>query len=152
MNPSQSSPELSLYSHQEVIPLSDALMERLELAGSKAMPLVLDAALEDASVLGDLDEVEVSFIDDETIADVHVKFMDIPGATDVITFDHGEIHISVETARQQAEEFGNAFERELMLYIIHGLFHLAGYEDGTEPDRLRMDRLQQGVLEKVWVG
>ena len=142
--------ELSLYSHQEVIPLTDELMERMESAGREAMPLVLALALDERSVLGQLDEVEVSLIDDETIADVHLRFMDIPGATDVITFDHGEIHISVETARQQAEEFGSDFERELMLYIIHGLLHLAGYEDASEADHLRMNDLQQGVLEKVW--
>jgi len=150
MNPSQSYPELSLYSHQNAIPLSDGLMNRMELAGRNALPSVLAVALDESSVLAELDEVEVSFVDDATIADVHLQFMDIPGATDVITFDHGEIHISVETARQQAEEFGNEFERELVLYIIHGLLHLAGYEDGTEPERLRMDALQQRILEDVW--
>ena len=143
-------PELSVYSHQGVIPLSDLLIERLETAGKEAMPQVLAVALCPGSVLADLDEVEVSFIDDETIADVHLRFMDIPGATDVITFDHGEIHISVETAQQQAMDFGNPFERELMLYVIHGLLHLAGYEDATDPDRERMDRLQQSILAKVW--
>jgi len=142
--------ELSLYTHQEVIPLTDELMERMAVAGREALPLVLELSLDEHSVLAQLDEVEVSFIDDETIADVHLRFMDIPGSTDVITFDHGEIHISVETARQQAEEFGSDFERELMLYIIHGLLHLAGYEDASEADHLRMNDLQQGVLKKVW--
>jgi probable rRNA maturation factor len=143
-------PELSIYSHQEVIVLSDGLLEKLQLAGNAAMPLVLEVALGSHSALSELHEMEVSLIDDSTIAEVHLQFMDIPGATDVITFDHGEIHISVETTRQQAIEFGNDFESELMLYIIHGLLHLAGYEDATESDRLRMDRLQQNILSKVW--
>jgi len=143
-------PELAIYRHQEVIALSDELLEKLQLAGNASMPQVLDVALSPNSALSELHEVEVSLIDDSTIADVHLQFMDIPGATDVITFDHGEIHISVETAQQQAIEFGNDFERELMLYIIHGLLHLAGYEDATESDRLRMDRLQQNILSKVW--
>lgn len=143
-------PELSIYSHQRAIALSDSLIEQLETAGKEAIPRVLAVALPSASVLGGLDEVEVSFIDDETIADVHLRFMDIPGATDVITFDHGEIHISVETAKQQALDFGNSFERELMLYVVHGLLHLAGYEDATDPDRERMDRLQQSILAEVW--
>ena len=68
----------------------------------------------------ELDEVEVSFVDDETIADLHLQYMQIPGPTDVITFAHGEIHISVETAKAQASEYANDFERELMLYIVHG--------------------------------
>ncbi len=143
-------PELSVYSHQGVIELSDQLLGRLEVAGRAAMPKVLAVALRSASVLADLEEVEVSFVDDETIGDVHLRFMDISGATDVITFDHGEIHISVETAQQQALEFGNSFERELMLYIIHGLLHLAGYEDAAQPDRERMDSLQQAILAEVW--
>jgi probable rRNA maturation factor len=143
-------PELSIYSHQEVIVLSEGLLEKLQSAGNAAMPLVLEVALGSHSALSELHEMEVSLIDDSTIAEVHLQFMDIPGATDVITFDHGEIHISVETAHQQAIEFGNDFERELMLYIIHGLLHLAGYEDATESDRLRMDRLQQNILSKVW--
>ena len=150
MNRSQPLPEISLYSHQEVILLPDELMALMERAGREAMPLVLELALDESSVLGQLDEVEVSFIDDETIADEHLRFMDIPGATDVITFDHGEIHISVETVRQQAEELGSDFERELMLYIIHGLLHLAGYDDASEADHLKMNDLQQGVLMKVW--
>lgn len=144
-------PVFAIYCHQEVISISDDLLEALQSAGNAAIPLALEIALSSHSALSKLEEVEVSLIDDSTIADVHLQFMDIPGATDVITFDHGEIHISVETARQQAMEYGNAFERELMLYIIHGLLHLAGYEDATESDRLRMDRLQQNILSKVWL-
>ena len=143
-------PELSVYSHQAVIELSEPLLERLESAGRVAMSKVLAVALPSGSVLEDLEEVEVSFVDDETIADVHLRFMDISGATDVITFDHGEIHISVETAEKQALDFGNSFESELMLYIIHGLLHLAGYEDAAQPDRERMDSLQQAILTEVW--
>ena len=145
-------PELSVYSHQSAIALSDSLLSKLEVAGQLAVPRALSVALCPNSPLAGLDEVEVSFIDDETIADVHLRFMDIPGATDVITFDHGEIHISVETAHQQALEFGDSFERELMLYLIHGLLHLAGYEDASDSDRKRMDRLQQSILTEVWQG
>lgn len=143
-------PELSIYVHQDKIPLEQDLVQRLQAAGQAAVPKALNIALSPDSALSLLDEVEVSLIDDETIADIHVRFMDIPGATDVITFDHGEIHISVETARQQADEFGNSFERELMLYVIHGLLHLAGYEDSSDDDRSRMDRLQEEILQDVW--
>jgi len=73
--------------------------------------LVLELATDPVSALTQIQEVEVSLVDDVTIADVHLRFMDIPGATDVITFDHGEIHISVETARQQAMEFENGYTK-----------------------------------------
>ena len=130
--------------------MSAGLLARLELCGRSAVPEVLKVAKDAAAVLGKLDEVEISLLDDETIADVHLRFMDIPGATDVITFDHGEIHLSVETAKSQAAEYGNHFEQELMLYIVHGLLHLAGHEDATDEGRALMDELQQSILAVIW--
>ncbi|MGJ8677365.1 MAG: rRNA maturation RNase YbeY [Akkermansiaceae bacterium] len=143
-------PELNIYSHQDAVALSDALLIRLKLAARGALPITLAHAASENSALSTLNEVEVSIVDDETIADVHVRFMDIEGATDVITFDHGEIHISVETAQAQAIEYGNDYERELMLYIVHGLLHLAGHEDASDEGNALMDRLQQEILSQVW--
>ena len=143
-------PELTVYCHQNVIKLSEALIQRLQSTGRKALPKVLAVARDQHSALLKLDEVEISLIDDNTIADVHQRFMDIPGATDVITFDHGEIHISVETAQSQAIEFLHDFERELALYIVHGLLHLAGHEDATDEGLARMDELQSAILDQVW--
>ena len=56
----------------------------------------------------------------------------------------------METARKQALEFGNEYERELMLYIIHGLLHLAGHEDASEKGQALMNDYQQEILGKVW--
>lgn len=143
-------PDISVYSHQDAIPVPETLLGRLRGAALAACPRALEAAALPGSPLVRLEEVEVSLVDDATIADVHLRFMDIPGATDVITFDHGEIHVSVETARRQAREFGNGFERELMLYIIHGLLHLSGHEDASAAGQATMDRLQQEILAEVW--
>ena len=142
-------PELNVYNHQAVIALSAGLCDRLQSSGHKALKEALHCSSE-SSVLQDIDEVEVSLVDDETIADMHLQFMNIPGPTDVITFDHGEIHISVETAELQSREYANDFERELMLYIVHGLLHLAGYDDATERESDAMDELQSAILSKVW--
>ena len=143
-------PEIMVYNHQQVISLSDELLELFQVAAQDALPLVLELATDPVSALTQIQEVEVSLVDDVTIADVHLRFMDIPGATDVITFDHGEIHISVETARQQAMEFENGYERELMLYIIHGLLHLAGHEDASETGLALMNDYQQRILDQIW--
>lgn len=142
-------PELNVYNHQLVIGLSPGLSERLQASGRKALSEALKCGSE-SSVLQDIDEVEVSLVDDETIADMHLQFMNIPGPTDVITFAHGEIHISVETAERQSKEYANDFERELMLYIVHGLLHLAGFDDATERESDAMDELQSAILSKVW--
>lgn len=142
-------PDLNVYNHQKVIPLSADLSRRLHSSGCKAVSEVLRLARKGSDLHG-LEEVEVSFVDDDTIADLHLQFMQIPGPTDVITFGHGEIHVSVETAKSQAREYANDFERELMLYIVHGLLHLAGYDDATDKESAIMDDLQSSILAKVW--
>jgi len=143
-------PEISVYNHQSAVDIASSLLIRFESSAQRAIPKVLAVAKINDSALTQLNEVEVSLVDDTTIADVHMRFMDVPGATDVITFDHGEIHISVETAQSQASDFGNDFERELMLYVVHGLLHLAGHEDASDQGRDTMDELQQRVLNEVW--
>ena len=142
-------PELNVYNHQKAIDLAAGLCDRLQSCGRKALGEVLRLCSKHAGIW-QLDEIEVSLLDDETIADLHFQFMDLAGPTDVITFDHGEIHISVETSRTQAREYANDFERELMLYIIHGLLHLAGYDDATERESAVMEDLQSSILSKVW--
>ena len=92
--------------------------------------------------------MEVTFVSDATIARVHQEFMNIPGATDVITFDHGEIVISTETARVNAPQYGRTLEEELALYLVHGLLHLNGYKDKEPQDAACMHALQEEVLEK----
>jgi probable rRNA maturation factor len=72
--------------------------------------------------------------------------MEIPGATDVITFEHGEIVMSAETAQLYATEHGHAVEQELALYTVHGLLHLNGYEDASPDDTTEMHRVQDQIL------
>ncbi|MBK1791252.1 rRNA maturation RNase YbeY [Persicirhabdus sediminis] len=141
--------QVEIYQNQDKLPLSESLIERMTAAANAAIPLVSKLAV-DGEVLSQLELVEVSIVDDETIAQVHVDFMDIPGATDVITFDYGEIVVSVETAKSQALEYGNEFERELMLYVIHGLMHLAGHEDADPAEAAVMAQGQESVLAEVW--
>ena len=143
-------PTLTVYDHQQAIRLREGLISQLEKAAAVAMPLVLAKSKYDGAPLSQLREIEVSLVDDVTIADVHLRFMDIPGATDVITFDHGEIHISVETAHRQAEEYFHDPEAEIMLYILHGLLHLAGHEDASDKGQAIMDMHQTELLSRVW--
>jgi probable rRNA maturation factor len=97
--------------------------------------------------LRELDEVEVAIVSDRVIADVHRRFMNIPGPTDVITFEHGEIVMSAQTAERYATEYGQSLDHELALYIVHGLLHLNGYEDATSRDAARMQRVQERLLQ-----
>ncbi|MGY8688351.1 MAG: rRNA maturation RNase YbeY, partial [Verrucomicrobiales bacterium] len=98
------------------------------------------------SVLSSLTEVEITLIDDATIAHLHALFMDLPEPTDVITFHHGEVLISIETAERQAADYGRSLRDEVALYIIHGLLHLAGYLDKTPEDFECMAATQESIL------
>jgi probable rRNA maturation factor len=75
--------------------------------------------------------------------------MKLSGPTDVITFQHGEIFISVCMARRHARRFGNPFIRELQLYIVHGLLHLRGFEDETPLGARRMQTVQERILRRL---
>ncbi len=99
------------------------------------------------AVLRDLETVEAAIVSDHAIAKVHRQFMGIAGATDVITFDHGEIVISAETARRNAARFGKSVEEELALYTVHGLLHLNGFEDDTLTAAAEMKSVQRRILK-----
>jgi len=96
--------------------------------------------------LSKLEEVFVWLISDGRMSRLHRQFLGQTGPTDVLTFQHGEIFISVETAKRHARAFGNSLVRELQLYIIHGLLHLHGFDDRTEPGALRMEKMQAKIL------
>jgi probable rRNA maturation factor len=95
------------------------------------------------------EEILVVLVSDRKISAIHEQFMGTAGATDVITFQHGEILISVETAARQATEYENDLLPELRLYIAHGLLHLAGYEDHSEAGFREMAKLQNELVEKA---
>src|SRR3984957_17490668 len=92
------------------------------------------------------EEINVIFVSDARIAAIHRQFMSVDGPTDVITFGHGEIVISVETAERQAKAFSSSFQHELRLYCVHGLLHLAGFDDLTDAGFKEMAELQEAVV------
>lgn len=139
-------PVVALYPH---VDCPDLDLGRLEQRANLALPACLAEPGGEDPVLPDCEEVEVSLVSDGAIAGVHGEFMDDPTPTDVITFHHGEILVSVDTARREGPGHGNAAEEETLLYIIHGLLHLNGHTDLREPDRTVMHRLQERILAAV---
>lgn len=135
--------EISLYNRQRKVRIDLPWLKRLAPAFVEA---VLPHVVREDAPLPFLSEVEVTFVSDATIARVHRDFMNIPGATDVITFAHGEIIISPETARENAALYGRSLDEELARYLVHGLLHLSGYEDQTPEDAALMHSLQEEIL------
>ena len=93
-----------------------------------------------------LSEVFIWLISDRRMALLHRKFLGQSGTTDVLTFQHGEIFISLETTRRHARAFGNSLLRELKLYIVHGLLHLHGFDDQTPSEAHKMKAAQEKIL------
>jgi len=94
-------------------------------------------------------EIDVLLVSDVRISQIHRDFLAVGGATDVITFHHGEILISVETAERHAQQFSTSFLEEIELYIVHALLHLAGFDDRTARGYKRMKAVQEEIVREV---
>jgi probable rRNA maturation factor len=106
-------------------------------------------AQEQGNGLTNLDEIDVLLISDRKISELHRRFMQISGPTDVITFQHGEIFISVETAQRQAKAFQTTMDDEIRLYLVHGLLHLQGFDDNQPKARRRIEAAQTRILRRL---
>ena len=136
--------KIHVQNRQRAVPVDLAWLRRFaEVALEKCARESADGRF----ALAQLAEVEVALVSDRVIARVHREFMGIPGATDVITFAHGEIVISAPTAASHAREYGHPTAHELALYTVHGLLHLNGYEDATPRAAARMHRTQDRILQ-----
>lgn len=140
---------LEIHDHQERLSLD---LDRLAGLAHAALPQVRACAPgPGVDSLPHLGEIEVSVVSDEAIGGVHAQFMGDPDPTDVITFDHGEILVSADTAERAGREHGQpCVERELLLYIIHGFLHLHGYRDAQPDEAAAMAERQESVLSIIW--
>lgn len=141
-----SKPPLTLLNRQRKVPLN---LSWLRAAARLAYPRCCELSDDGQFALRTLPEVVVAIVSDAAIAKLHVEFMGIEGATDVITFHHGEIAISADTAKDAAARYGHSIEEELALYTIHGLLHLNGFDDLAAAPASRMKRAQSRVLRAV---
>ena len=121
----------------------------LEKAAQKAAALCLQLPARKPTELETLGEISVLIVSDRRMASVHRRFMNESGPTDVITFQHGEIFISADTAIRNARRFGNSLVRELRLYLVHGLLHLHGFEDRDAVSASKMRAAEKKVLNKL---
>ncbi len=118
-------------------------------------------------------EVSILLVDDEKIREINNEHRQIDKATDVLSFPVvdmregeivsdigdfdldedllllGDIIISLETAKRQAEEYGHSFEREIAFLTTHGIFHLLGYDHMEKEEEEKMLHKQETVLRKL---
>jgi len=101
-------------------------------------------------------EVGYLFVDDEKILEVNREYLGHDYYTDVITFDYdegttvnGDIVISLDTVRSNAEQFGKDYDEELHRVIIHGILHLCGLNDKGPGERELMEAAENRALQML---
>jgi probable rRNA maturation factor len=104
-----------------------------------------------------LEELSITFVSDETIADFNHKYLRRTGPTDVISFCLGErpvvgdVYISAETAVANARRFGIPVREELLRLVIHGTLHVLGHDHPEDDSREQsaMFELQESLLDRL---
>jgi probable rRNA maturation factor len=99
-------------------------------------------------------EVDIAVVDSRRMAALNRRFLAHVGTTDVISFDLGdgetiaaEIIVCAQVAVREAARRGHGRQRELLLYVTHGLLHLMGYDDQALDDARRMRARQEQLLD-----
>ena len=114
-------------------------------------------------------ELSMVLLDSNSMADLHMRWMDLPGPTDVMSFPMdelepggrpdapepgpamlGDIVLCPEFAAEQAAAAGHSLGHELALLTIHGVLHLLGFDHGEPAEEKEMFALQRQLLEE-WV-
>ncbi len=105
-------------------------------------------------------ELSVTFVDDAEMEELHIKWMDEPGTTDVLSFPMdmpeskddavtlGDIVIDPIVAAEQAATAGHSTEHEIFILASHGLLHILGYDHADKDEEKVMFELQETIVKK----
>lgn len=140
-------PQIEIYLNADRPWVTEELAERFRKALVALLPRLLEQPLGPDHVLSALPLVEISVVDDETIAQVHGEFLNDPTPTDAITFPYGEILVSCDTAATYAQMHDLNPQEELFRYMVHGLVHLHGYLDYEPADREALFAVQEPLVQ-----
>lgn len=101
-------------------------------------------------------DISLIFCSDDYLLDVNRKYLQHDYFTDIITFDYvendqisGDIFISVDRVKENAEKFSKTIENELNRILIHGILHLLGYMDKEGRDKELMTEKEDFYLDKL---
>ena len=128
--------------------------------------IYLEIIQEACKQLGIHDDLELSviFVDDQRIHEINKEYRKIDRSTDVISFaledseqyyvegmarNIGDIFISVDHAKLQANEYGHSLKREMCFLFTHGLLHLLGFDHMEKEDEIKMIAMQKKILNEL---
>ena len=135
----------------------------------KLIKEVVSRVLEEEKVLPEVD-VYITLTNNEEIHKINKEYRDVDRPTDVLSFPMyerdeivdlkndtddeiekilGDIIVSIEKVREQAEEYGHSFERELAYLVTHGMLHLLGYDHMIEEEKAVMRKREEEILEAL---
>ncbi len=99
--------------------------------------------------------INIILVDNQAIHKLNLDYRHKDYATDVISFENddsmnelGDVFISIDKAKEQAQAYGHSFERELGFLSVHGFLHCSGYDHLTPEDEAIMINLQNSILKK----
>ena len=110
--------------------------------------------------------VSITLTTPDNIHKINKQYRDVDRETDVLSFPMfekdeipniegnipdvlGDIVISIERVKEQAKEYGHSFERELSYMVVHGFYHLMGYDHMVEDEKIQMRQKEENVLKKL---
>jgi probable rRNA maturation factor len=109
-----------------------------------------------------LNELSLALVGDRRMSRLHERHLGIEGPTDVLSFElehdgrgrvlSGEVVLCVPEARRQARRRKTAERDEILLYTLHGVLHLSGYDDRTRSDYRKMHQMEDQILTQLGVG
>ena len=135
----------------------------------KLIKEVVSRVLKEEKVLPEVD-VYITLTNNEEIHKINKEYRDVDRPTDVLSFPMyerdeiaglkndtddeiekilGDIIVSIEKVREQAEEYGHSFERELAYLVTHGMLHLLGYDHMIEEEKAVMRKREEEILETL---
>ena len=109
-------------------------------------------------------EISVTFVSLEEIHELNREYRQVDSPTDVLSFPQfddlddlpeegeimlGDVVICSDRAKEQAEEFGHSFEREIIYLFVHSVLHLLGYDHMEEDEKRIMRRREEEVMERI---
>ena len=103
-------------------------------------------------------EINYIFCDDDYLHNINMKYLDHDTLTDIISFDYsigdlvsGDIFISIERVKDNAQDYEVSFNEELLRVLAHGVLHYCGYKDKTENEALLMRTKEQEKIDMFHV-
>ena len=136
----------------------------------KVIDKVLTKCFEEEKLQDSKLYITVTLTNPENIKEINKEYRNIDRATDVLSFpmfekdeleekiknndfEHedvlGDLVISIEKVREQAKEYGHSFERELSYMLVHGFYHLMGYDHIEEEDKKKMRPKEEKILNDL---